>query len=67
MARTPLTRRWTAEEIERLKEQVACGATPVRVALKLRRRVNSIRTKISEIRNPGHRDAPQRPGNGRAL
>jgi hypothetical protein len=67
MARTPLTRPWTSEETEKLKELLASGATPLTASLKLRRKFNSVKKKIWEIRNPGHRDGPQGPGNGRSL
>jgi hypothetical protein len=50
MARKPLTRHWTPEETERLKMLFGSGATPLTAALKLRRTLGGITTKISEIR-----------------
>jgi hypothetical protein len=63
MARTPITRRWTQEETERLKELLASGTTPLAAAIKLRRRCSSVKRKIFEINNPATKKTP----GGRAI
>jgi len=60
MARTPLTRPWTDEEIAALREMQASGATPLAMALKLRRKCSGVRSKIAKIQASDQEPAPQR-------
>jgi hypothetical protein len=52
MARTPLTRPWTEKEIAELERRLESGATPLTAALKLRRRVLGVRSKIRNLKRP---------------
>jgi hypothetical protein len=58
MARTPLTRPWTDEEITSLRQMLASGANARAVALKLRRNVNGVRSKIAKL-HPRDREQAQ--------
>ena len=55
MARTLLSRPWTKEEIAELMRLLDSGATPLAVALKLRRRVTGVRAKIRKLQSGGRK------------
>jgi hypothetical protein len=59
MARTPLTRPWTDEEIKSLRQMLASGANARTVAVKLRRNVNGIRSKIAKLHARDREQAQQ--------
>jgi hypothetical protein len=60
MARTPLTRPWTEEEIAELERLLELGATPLAVALKLRRTVTGVRSKIRKLQSGGQKQTRPR-------
>jgi hypothetical protein len=52
MARAPLIRPWTDDEIGRLEQLLASGLTAREAAFKLRRNVSSVRSKIAKLQVP---------------
>jgi hypothetical protein len=60
MTRTPLTRLWTDEDVATLREMLASGVTLRTAALKLRRKLNGVRSKIAKIQARQQEHARQR-------
>jgi hypothetical protein len=52
MARRPLTRPWSAEELARLIELADSGATVTRASAVLGRRLNSVQEKARRLGKP---------------
>jgi hypothetical protein len=48
----PLTKQWTSEETEKLRKLVESGASPIRCAAALKRRVASVRLQARKIGTP---------------
>jgi hypothetical protein len=65
MARTPLTHPWTDQEIATLRVMLASGVSPRAAALKLKRKLNGVRRKISQIQAGDQATARQRSSRAR--
>ena len=65
MARTPLTQPWTDQEIAMLRVMLASGVSPRSAALKLRRNLSAVRSKIRKIQAGDQETARQRSDRAR--
>ncbi len=48
----PLVRAWTADDLEKLKQMAATGASPMRCGAALKRTAASVRVKARELGTP---------------
>lgn len=57
----PIVRKWSAEELAKLKTMAESGASAVKVAVALRRNVNSVKkqARIMGVHLPGVREIRQ--------
>jgi hypothetical protein len=62
MARTPLTRPWADEELAELQRLMEAGATPRAAALRLRRSVTAVRSKIRKFQASDQKQTRMRAG-----
>jgi hypothetical protein len=62
MARTPLIRPWTDEEMATLRVMLASGVSLRTAALKLRRKLSGVRRKIAQIQADDQEQARKRSG-----